>query len=46
MAMPRSPMLLAAALAALLACDPARAAIKTEWIDYKDGAQALQGYLA
>ena len=38
-----------ALFAALLAClfgGTARAEIKTQWIDYKEGDTALQGYLA
>ena len=47
MTMPRLlTALLAASLVTLLPAAPAAAAIKTEWIDYKDGDQALQGYLA
>ena len=38
--------LFAAAIVLLLAVAPAQAAIKTQWIDYKQGDQALQGYLA
>jgi len=38
--------LFAAVLASLLASAPAPAAIKTQWIDYQQGDQALQGYLA
>lgn len=38
--------LVAAAVISLLAAAPAPAAIKTQWIDYKEGDQALQGYLA
>jgi dienelactone hydrolase len=34
------------ALAAVLATGAARAEIKTEWIDYKQGDTALRGYLA
>jgi len=37
--------LFAAAVTSLLAA-PAPAAIKTQWIDYRQGDQALQGYLA
>lgn len=44
------PRLLAALFAAvflpLFATAPALAAIKTQWIDYRQGDQALQGYLA
>ena len=36
----------AAAIVSLLTSAPASAAIKTQWIDYKQGDQALQGYLA
>jgi dienelactone hydrolase len=46
MAMPRLPFaLLAAILLALLHFAPADAAIRTEWIDYSQGDQALQGLL-
>jgi dienelactone hydrolase len=46
MPMPRLlSALCAAACLALLSAAPADAAIKREWIDYKDGAQALQGLL-
>jgi dienelactone hydrolase len=38
--------LFAAAIVLLLAAAPAPAAIKTQWIDYKQGDQPLQGYLA
>lgn len=38
--------LFVAAILSVLASVPARAAIKTQWIDYKQGDQALQGYLA
>ncbi|HEY3918801.1 MAG TPA: dienelactone hydrolase family protein [Stellaceae bacterium] len=38
--------LFAAAIISLLASVPAPAAIKAQWIDYKQGDQALQGYLA
>ncbi len=38
--------LFAAAIVSLFAAAPAPAAIKTQWIDYKQGDQALQGYLA
>ena len=47
MTMPRvMAALFAAAIASLLASAPAPAAIRTQWIDYKQGDQALQGYLA
>jgi dienelactone hydrolase len=47
MTMPRILVaLFAAAIVSLLAIAPASAAIKTQWIDYKQGDQALQGYLA
>jgi dienelactone hydrolase len=47
MTMPRIlAALFAAAIIWLLASAPAPAAIKTQWIDYKQGDQALQGYLA
>ena len=47
MTMPRvMAALFAAGIASLLAAAPAPAAIKTQWIDYKQGGQALQGYLA
>ena len=47
MTMPRvMAALFAAVVASLLACASAAAAIKTQWIDYKQGDQALQGYLA
>lgn len=47
MAMPRLlSALLAATLLALLHPGPAAAAIRTEWIDYKQGDQDLQGLLA
>ena len=35
-----------AALFALLSASAAKAEIKTQWVDYKDGDTALQGYLA
>ena len=38
--------LFAAVIASLLASAPAPAAIKTQWIEYKQGDQALRGYLA
>ena len=38
--------LLGVALAAVLAAGAARAEIKTEWIDYKQGDTALRGFLA
>ncbi len=38
--------LFAAVIACLLTPAPAQAAIKTQWIDYKQGDQALRGYLA
>ena len=47
MTMPRVVSgLLAAAIVAFLSCAPAGAAIKSEWVDYQQGEQALQGYLA
>ena len=47
MTMPRvMAVLFAAVVASFLASAPAPAAIKTQWIDYKPGDQALQGYLA
>jgi dienelactone hydrolase len=46
MPMPRLlSALCAAAFLAFLSAAPADATIKREWIDYKDGAQALQGLL-
>jgi dienelactone hydrolase len=36
----------AAAMLALMAAGSARAEIKTQWVDYKEGDTALQGYLA
>ena len=38
--------LFAAIIVPLLASSPAPAAIKTQWVDYRQGDQALQGYLA
>jgi dienelactone hydrolase len=38
--------ILASALLLCLAAGTARAEIKTQWIDYKDGDASLQGYLA
>ena len=46
MTVPRMLAPVFAAIVALLAAAPAPAAIKTQWIDYKQGDQALQGYLA
>jgi dienelactone hydrolase len=47
MAMPRLPSaLLVATLLALFHLGPAAAAIRTEWVDYKQGDQPLQGLLA
>ncbi|HEY1505103.1 MAG TPA: dienelactone hydrolase family protein [Stellaceae bacterium] len=47
MTVPRVPdTLFVAAILLILASVPAPAAIKTQWIDYKQGDQALQGYLA
>jgi dienelactone hydrolase len=42
----RRTVLALAALAACLSAGAARAEIKTQWVDYKDGDTALQGYLA
>ena len=39
-----APALLLACVTALAA--PARAEIKTQWVDYSQGGTALQGYLA
>ena len=44
--MTRTALALTAALFACLAAGAAHAEIKTQWIDYKDGDTALQGYLA
>ena len=44
--MPLRSLLLAAALTALLPLAVVRAEIRTQWIDYKQGDTALQGYLA
>src|SRR5271169_287308 len=38
-------LMLAAAAAAVLQAGAAQAAIKTQWIDYKEGNTALSGYL-
>jgi dienelactone hydrolase len=47
MSMPRVvAALFAAAIASFVASIPAPAAIKTQWIDYRQGDQALRGYLA
>src|SRR5580698_7151640 len=46
MVMKRTAMALTAALFACLSAGAAHAEIKTQWIDYKDGDTALQGYLA
>jgi dienelactone hydrolase len=44
--MKRTASVLFAALMACLFASTARAEIKTQWIDYKEGDTALQGYLA
>jgi dienelactone hydrolase len=44
--MKRTALVLLTALAASLFGATARAEIKTQWIDYKEGDTALQGYLA
>jgi dienelactone hydrolase len=44
--MTRTALALTAALFACLSAGAAHAEIKTQWIDYKDGDTALQGYLA
>jgi dienelactone hydrolase len=44
--MKRSLAIVFASLLACLSASVARAEIKTQWVDYKDGDTALQGYLA
>lgn len=44
--MRRSLLAVIAALLACLSASAARAEVKTQWIDYKQGDTALQGYLA
>jgi dienelactone hydrolase len=44
--MKRTALMLLIALSAGLFASTARAEIKTQWIDYKEGDTALQGYLA